>query len=531
VAFGGLEAATRFIRTRLMELYKEHSPAAPQNSAALSAIEKDRIPLPVGVVSGGVFALPVRCQYFPKRDDLRDAATAAVEGAMADLHASSLCAGAAPLTAEGDGRVHLANHPRGLLLSVLRVQGTVYVGFSLPGDGLFFQHMASKTSAFEDSVCRAYFKVHEVGCRTGIYDQLTARFGIAHAFDPSASSGSTASDAASALAAAAASNHSSALASDAAALPYAAMDVGASPGGWSRFFASTLRFQRVFAIDTGDLVQGVGPEEAAAMEKARESDSALPMPLPLLPPSITHLRMIGQDAVPFLAGPAYDRDRMTQLQDDPNAPPPTGATGPVSWCGRVALYGCDANVCTPLAWRIFKDTARAGLLAPGAVVIITFKNFDGPGGLFLRNIRAIQRAAIEEGWALPAAELSAAFQCKGLLPGGAIASATESATGSVVSGSGECDADDSDGEGQDEGSAAAGNKRPRKPSKGPKSDDAAFVPIIGSREILAIFGDGKGEPYSAEKHRFDQGCWLLPLMANGQIEHTLVFAYSGKCKA
>jgi predicted rRNA methylase YqxC with S4 and FtsJ domains len=101
-----------------------------------------------------------------------------------------------------------------------------------------------------------------------------------------------------------------------------ALDVGASPGGWSSYLAESGCTQ-VFSVDPGLLDARV-----------------------LAMPTVEHLRMKIEDALPLLTRRGL--------------------------AGRIGFYCCDMNA--PPAQAVDFLLKALPLLRPGAAVVITFKN-------------------------------------------------------------------------------------------------------------------------------------------------------------
>lgn len=177
------------------------------------------------------------------------------------------------------------------LLSVVAVDGRYYICCINNPDTHMFWTSREKHRVDTTTVCRAQYKLLEIIRRTPIFEPFLL-------------------------------SHIS---------PRIAMDVGASPGGWSRVLAThpSCCYDHVYAIDPGALTD--------------TTDNPLPS-------NIIHMPMKGAEAIQQL------------LQND-------------NLRNRISCYTCDMNVPT----RTVLDTLKMALplLVKDAVIIITLKNFDG----------------------------------------------------------------------------------------------------------------------------------------------------------
>ena len=187
--------------------------------------------------------------------------------------------------------LHVAPGRADALVSLVFVDGIYYVGVCPATDPrVAIGVMSTKQQVAADCgavpLCRAYFKLWEAACRTGVIPVL-------HNAEVVATTVRT------------------------------ALDVGASPGGWSQYLAA-VGF-KVVAVDPGNV------------------DTSL------LSQGVEHLRMRGEAAISVLL------DRGLARTFD--------------------AYTCDANVPTGVTASLFEATRP--LLRPGAAVVISLKNFDG----------------------------------------------------------------------------------------------------------------------------------------------------------
>lgn len=230
-------------------------------------------------------ATTVRVQAYPPRDEA---------GIVEALDAAG--AGAAPR------RWALSRARADVTVSVVGVDGVLYVGVSPADDptvriGAMSSMQGEVVAAASPRgaappLCRAFYKLWEVARRTG------------------------------ALAAGRAG----------AAGGPAAVDVGASPGGWSQFLVQQAGFGRVFAVDPGEVDAALLSGAAVDADGASADGGGA---------VVEHLRMRGEAAV--------------------------GALLARGMRGALDAYTCDANVPTLHAAELFE--AAAVLLRPGAVVV------------------------------------------------------------------------------------------------------------------------------------------------------------------
>lgn len=222
------------------------------------------------------------------------------------------------------------------ILHLVYVDGYYYCGISIPNGPTQWGHIPSK-NVIENAVCRAQYKLSEAMIRTGVFQKsfpldrqtyLDSR-GIMFPKGP-------------------------------------AIDIGASPGGWS-VFLSSQGYSPVYAVDPGILTIDADQHK-----------------------SIIHLRMLGQEAIQSLKRAEsyrpFDQEsnnvRTPEMERPDNSASP-GASFPSK--KRISAYTCDANVSTTSAVEIFQDSVS--LLAPRSPVVITLKNFDGPKPVWMEKVR------------------------------------------------------------------------------------------------------------------------------------------------
>jgi hypothetical protein len=210
------------------------------------------------------------------------------------------------------------------LLSVVSVDGVYYVGLAAADDpAVNFGVMGDKRQAvFNFGVSRAFFKLSELNHRLAglLGPELPSPIPLSSVGAEGAGGGS-----------------------DGARRGLTAIDVGASPGGWTQYLLSHLGYRRVIAVDPGAMAPSL--VACSGME---------------------HLPMRLEAAVA----------RLLERGD----------------AGSLDAYFCDANVPTPGSVELFR--AALPLLKPGAVVVITLKNFDGSRATNLAN-RAAAKAEVE----------------------------------------------------------------------------------------------------------------------------------------
>lgn len=173
-----------------------------------------------------------------------------------------------------------------------------------------------------------------------------------------------------------------------------AVDVGASPGGWSYYLATQANVERVIAIDKGEL--------------------HLPEPWPA---HLFYWSMLGDDAMKYLhhlslvaaaaAGAAATGNDAAALVDEtPSFPPraslqqhddaalftsafPLAADdhhGP--YCQRqIDLYCCDANIPPTSTTAILLEAVQRHLIANNARIVLTFKNPFGKKDLWQTSVQ------------------------------------------------------------------------------------------------------------------------------------------------
>ena len=155
------------------------------------------------------------------------------------------------------------------------------------------------------------------------------------------------------------------------------VDVGASPGGWTKFISDAL--VRAAAEEEGVGEEGRGEGEKGGVDARAGSGGGGrgtkghvwaidpgALTLSPLPENVTHLAMKAEDA-----RGAIEADAATR-----------GMTIPGTHCGEktrlnVRLLVCDANVPPREVAEILRETAARLGLEDGAVLATTFKNFCG----------------------------------------------------------------------------------------------------------------------------------------------------------
>jgi hypothetical protein len=134
-----------------------------------------------------------------------------------------------------------------------------------------------------------------------------------------------------------------------------AIDVGASPGGWSSYLAQQLQCEHVIAVDKGQL--------------------SLPQPWPA---SLQHWCLLGKHAIEFLVNMRQESD-LTTLEKDTHFPPGLSVDKVLELKDKhIDLYCCDANIEPTISLSFFLEAKSHGLLNPlGTLFIITLKNTYG----------------------------------------------------------------------------------------------------------------------------------------------------------
>lgn len=247
--------------------------------------------------------------------------------------------------AEVDGVVHQLEYvPRmkgwERMIYLVYVDGYYYCGISVPNGPAQWGHIASK-NVIENAICRAQYKLSEAMVRTGVFQVpyehkqpcfLESR-GIITPKGP-------------------------------------AIDIGASPGGWS-VFLSSRGYSPVYAVDPGQL--RISPEQHK---------------------SIIHLRMLGNEAIELLkrrySQGSGDQVHSTPILGETKELESSSLPRDDAVIGRLQAYACDANVSTLATVNIFKECIP--LLVPRAPVVITLKNFDGPKGVWREKVQKAKHA-------------------------------------------------------------------------------------------------------------------------------------------
>lgn len=165
-----------------------------------------------------------------------------------------------------------------------------------------------------------------------------------------------------------------------------AMDVGASPGGWSYFLATQVDVERVIAVDKGEL--------------------RLPEPWPK---HLFYWQILGEDAVSYLYHLCCNRFEAQHgsAETEENkiskvvATPPPRATqqqwddsklfesnnNQDFYARKIDLYCSDANIPPTATTAILLQCVQNSLLAKDARVILTFKNPYGKKEAWKESVR------------------------------------------------------------------------------------------------------------------------------------------------
>jgi hypothetical protein len=226
-----------------------------------------------------------------------------------------------------------------LLVSIVSIQGRFYVGSLRRSSPAVWGSVAERFKN-KDAVCRAQMKLQEVLARAADLFPLPAPYPPPPVVV--------------------------AAGGQLPARRRFAIDVGASPGGWSRCLAEDAGFEVVFAVDPGLLSEAGGG----------------------LPPAIRHMKMRDVDAIKLLLDGEAGEGEAGEGEKGAGAL----AGLPPSLRGQLTAFTSDMNVPTVLALKCVRQALP--LLAPGAWVCITLKNFDGSTKLWHRNVEAA-RAELE----------------------------------------------------------------------------------------------------------------------------------------
>lgn len=163
-----------------------------------------------------------------------------------------------------------------------------------------------------------------------------------------------------------------------------ALDVGASPGGWSYFLAMQSHVERIVAIDKGEL--------------------RLPLPWPR---NVYYWPVLGEEAVNYLRSLSSQckRKHFQQAEDpheaeiDVKSPPVVSMQQCDNLClfesdegdhledRMVDLYCCDANIPPTATTAILLQCVRHAMLADNARVILTFKNPYGKKDAWKQSVQ------------------------------------------------------------------------------------------------------------------------------------------------
>lgn len=130
-----------------------------------------------------------------------------------------------------------------------------------------------------------------------------------------------------------------------------AVDIGASPGGWTSFLSQQIACDHVISVDKGDL--------------------SLPTPWPA---QVQHWRVLGQQALTVLASLKAGESL------SPEALPPGLDQRSLQALAsrRIDLFCCDANIVPGISFDMLWQAEAAGLLDErGCLVVITCKNVFG----------------------------------------------------------------------------------------------------------------------------------------------------------
>lgn len=165
-----------------------------------------------------------------------------------------------------------------------------------------------------------------------------------------------------------------------------AVDVGASPGGWSYFLATDACVERVIAIDKGEL--------------------RLPEPWP---EQLYYWAMLGEEAMQYLDSLAksptvanISNENEPSFHSSPPRSPfqhhadstifsptflPVEVEGVIEEKRKIDLYCCDANIPPTETVAILLNAVRLQLLAENARIILTFKNPFGKKDAWFSSVR------------------------------------------------------------------------------------------------------------------------------------------------
>eukprot|EP01039_Chlorochromonas_danica_P011660 gene11660-13075_t len=130
-----------------------------------------------------------------------------------------------------------------------------------------------------------------------------------------------------------------------------AVDVGASPGGWTSYLSQQIACDLVISVDKGDL--------------------SLPAPWPA---QVQHWRVLGQQALAVLASLKAGESLSAEA-----LPPGLDQRSLQTLASRrIDLFCCDANIAPGISFDMLWQAEAAGLLDErGCLVIITCKNVFG----------------------------------------------------------------------------------------------------------------------------------------------------------
>lgn len=133
-----------------------------------------------------------------------------------------------------------------------------------------------------------------------------------------------------------------------------AIDIGSSPGGWTWYLATTMKYQQVLSVDKGEL--------------------NLPTPWPT---NISYWKLSGQDAI-------------EKLYQEKLSNPSTFNT--------IDLYCCDANISPYVTISLFFKCQEYQLLSKHGRFIITLKNIFLKKAEFEQSIKHCQEELIQHGF-------------------------------------------------------------------------------------------------------------------------------------
>lgn len=225
-----------------------------------------------------------------------------------------------------------------VLLTCATADGRCYCGAVPSSSPLFYGHTGDNARTGKAVASRAYYKLREVQLRSDLFSY-------------------PASDAAASAATASASAAPPSSSSAPSAGKRVGIDVGAAPGGWTQCLLQDCGVDEVIAVDPAELV------------------------------------------LPFTAADRHARSGVELSQCLHHMPQKVEAALPLilEERGRHCLHAwvCDMNIPTGKAMSIFMRAAsELQLLAPGAAVVITLKNFDGTRAVWQDNCAAAKATMV-----------------------------------------------------------------------------------------------------------------------------------------